>query len=284
MQEPLREMVFNEMRRTQTQSRRDRSKRSKSVSNRRSKSRHVSERRTRSLTPKRVERKMPAVRFRFNNIGRGHELLRFIRSGMTSIFEEKGHILRNEDKRVIEPLGNPEAAQSLMEPNTVYTFSLFGYSTIVSTAGSIINVAIPMDPSSAGYNFTEWANLSALFDEVRLSSFHVQIVPYFNSTVALVNAPLAIGTNLVVSTAPGTIGAVINLADAYFLNAAMRSNKGHTHHFRATDLAWSAVSSVTVTPYAGCPGSIQMFCTGYSAVVNAYQARVCGVYQFRARA
>jgi len=203
---------------------------------------------------------------------------------MSSIFEEKGSILRNEDKRVIEPLGNPEAAQSLMEANTVYTFSLYGYSTITSTGGSVINLAIPMDPSSAGYNFTEWANLSALFDEVRLKSFHVQFVPYLNTTVALVNAPLAVGTNLVVSTAPGTIGAVINLTDAYFLNPAMRSPKGHRHNFHATDLAWSATSSVTVTPYAGCPGSIQLFCTGYAAGTNAYQARVTGIYQFRARA
>jgi len=202
---------------------------------------------------------------------------------MSSISEEKGSILRNEDKRVIEPLGNPEAAQSLMEPNKVYTFALYGYSTIVATGGSVINVAIPMDPSSAGYNFGEWSNLSALFDEARLSSFHVQIVPYFNSTVALVNAPLAIGTNLVVSTAPGSIGAVISLADAYFLHAAMRGAKGFTHHFTATDLLWSATSSMTVTPYAGAPGGIQMYCTGYSAGANAYQCRVMGVYQLRAR-
>jgi len=267
------------MKKTKSQSRR-----SRSVSNRSSAKRDRP--RSKSEKPKRSgeEKKTARVRFQFNNHGRGHELLRFIRTGILSFSEEKGSVLRNEDKRVVQELGNPEAAQSLMEPNTVYTFALFGYSTVTSTAGSIINIAIPMDPSSAGFNFSEWTNLSALFDEVRLQSFHVQIVPYYNTTVSLVNAPLMVGTNLVVSSAPGSAGAVVQLADCKFLHAGMRNPKGHTHSFHATGLAWSAVTSVTVTPYAGCPGSVQMYCTGYAASVNAYQVRVTGVYQFRARA
>lgn len=199
--------------------------------------------------------------------------------------EAKGIILRNENPRVSSGEPDNSMASALTSPNVVYSFKLQGFSTIVSTGGSIINFSIPFDPSSSGYNFSEWASLAALFSEVRLHSFRVEVCMYdltFLTAGAL--APLVIGSNLVSSAAPGTEGAVAALTDAVYHPPLNRSARGWTHRFVNSGLiGWSATSSVTVTPYAGCPGSFQCYSAGFPMSSNVGKVLVQGIYQFRAR-
>jgi len=213
----------------------------------------------------------------------------FIRKSLVPAKENEGKglgfRLKNEGFRT--PSGETDIglASSLMSPNTVYRFKLQGFSTIVATAGSIVNVAIPFDPSSNGFNFSEWSALSGLFDEVRLYSFGVQACTYANTTVSLVNAPLLIGTNLTVSTAPGTEGPVATLTDAKYHPTAITNAMGWAHTFvNKGEIGWSLTSSVTVTPYAGCPGSFQLYSAAQTAASNVAKVLVWGIYDLRARA
>jgi len=174
-------------------------------------------------------------------------------------------------------------AQSLTSPNVVYMFKLQGFSTITTSSGTIA-VSISFDPSSTGYNFSEWTNLAALFDEVKLHSFSVQVCSYFNQTASQLGTPILIGTNLVSSSSPGTEGAVATLTDALYHSPNMTNASGFTHTFMNKGIiGWSTTSSLTVTPYAGCPGSFQLFSSGGTTTFTEFKVLVRGVYAFRAR-
>jgi len=217
---------------------------------------------------------------------RGNKVHAVLRS--SSLPEEKGVIgvrLKNliERKTVTEP--DYDMASAFMSPNQVYTFKLQGYSTVSSNGSGIIAVSVPFDPSSGGFNFSEWTDLAALFDEVKLEGFRVQIVPFSNTTVTLTLAPLIIGTNLISSSAPGTEGAVAQLSDARYHPSMVTNSAGYSHSFRNHGIiGWSSTASVTDQPYAGCPGSFQMYVNNFSVSTLAFKVLVQGFYAFRARA
>jgi len=199
--------------------------------------------------------------------------------------EVKGVRVVNEYKQM--QMGEPDTslASSLTSPNTVYMFKLQGFTTISTNGSGLIAVSIPMDPSASGFNFSEWANLAALFDEVKLHAFEVQVVGFVNTTVTLVFSPVIVGTNLIVSTAPGSEGAVSQLTDAKYHPANMTNSMGFWHRFNNTGIiGWSSTSSVTVTPYAGCPGSIWFYANNGPVSTLTYKVLVKGYYAFRARA
>jgi hypothetical protein len=196
-----------------------------------------------------------------------------------------GSRLVNEDKRDSTTEQNMDMAKALTSPNTVYLFKLQGFTTVTSNGSGITAVSIPFDPSSAGFNFGEWSDLAALFDEVKLHSFSVQLVGYNNTTTSDIFSPMVIGTNLVSSGAPGSEGVVATLTDARYLPAYMSNSSGHTHVFRNTGvIGWSSTASVTDQPYAGCPGSFQLYSNNASVSTQLYKVLVQGYYAFRARA
>jgi len=219
--------------------------------------------------------------------GPNHKLLRLhITDGLVPKMsgETKGVVLRNEFPLV--SIGEPDnsMASALTSPNVIYTFKLQGFSTLVSTGGSVINSFVQFDPSSAGYNFSEWASLAALFSEVRLHSFTVEVCMYDQTFVTGSLAPLVIGTNLVTSAAPGTEGAVAALTDSTYHPAMNRTGTGWRHSFtNRGSIGWSSTSSVTTTPYAGCPGCFQIFSAAFNASANIGKVLVSGVYELRAR-
>jgi hypothetical protein len=161
---------------------------------------------------------------------------------------------------------------------------LKGFSTITSNSSGVVTAFLPFDPTSTGFNFSEWASLASLFSEFRLKSYHVQFVPLTLTTVSTAS-PVGIGSNLSYSSAPANVGQVINQADGVFWNGASdHTSLGYTHKVTpGSPLGWSSVSSPTNTPYAGAPGCIQIYNTSNPSTIALYQARVMGVYELRVR-
>jgi hypothetical protein len=200
--------------------------------------------------------------------------------------QEPGLQLVNET--IMEPLDSADmeslglASSMLTNPEHVYTFQLKGYSTLVSTAGGTISAFLPFDPSSTGFNFSEWSSLAALFTEFRLVEYSAQFVAAFNTGIG--QMPLAIGSNISYSSAPTSYGQVINQADSkIWAGQHDTSRLGYTHVCAVNDLGWSLTSSVTATPYAGAPGCIQIYSDMQGATVNIGRVLCVGIYEFRSR-
>jgi len=193
-------------------------------------------------------------------------------------------MLRDETPRSKVASSEPSAAADFLDPRTTYTFMLKGFSTLTANSSGVVSSFFPFDPTSTGYNFSEWASLSSLFSEFRLKSFHVQFVPLTLTTLSTAS-PVGIGSNLSYSNAPATISVVINQADGIFWNGGSdHTSLGYTHRVKpGSPLGWSSVSSPTNTPYAGAPGCLQIYNTSNPSSLALYQCRVMGVYELRVR-
>jgi hypothetical protein len=176
-------------------------------------------------------------------------------------------------------------AGSLLSQDTVYRFRLSGNVTVSYTTGAI-NTALSCDPSASGSNFPEWAQLSVLFQQVRLVEFCAQFCCPRNDTSSTQNfQPLAIGSSLATAASPGSYAAVADLADCkYYSFWKDTSPLGYTHHLKPGHLQWAIVSTPNPGNYAGCPGGIQLYAAGGASPSTALQALVWGVYEFRSRA
>lgn len=203
--------------------------------------------------------------------------------------ETKGYALQDERvKKVREPdqqQAMSEGASSFMSPSMVYTFMLKGYSTISSNGSGVVNSYLQFDPSSSGYNFAEWADLAALFSEVRLDRVQLQVL---TSNWSQASAPIefvsfAAAIDPSAQGAPGSLGAVISLADGKFVNGQMSSSHGCIYNYSSSGNSWSPTSTVVVTPYAGCPGSFKIYGTGFPNTTQVAVIMVRFVYSFRCR-
>ncbi len=181
-------------------------------------------------------------------------------------------------------------ASAFVSMGTVYTFRLAGHiSTIISNSSGVIDTHIPFDPSASGVNFPEWSALSSLFSEFRLKEFGCQLV---SSQVTLFPAgnpsALLVASNLGTAVNPGSYAAVADNADSrQWSVTADTTGHGYFHHVRNTGLGWSQVTTPTTEPFAGVPGSIQMYmdsgATWGSVGTIVVSALVWGIYEFRSR-
>jgi len=216
-----------------------------------------------------------------------HSILERLRSSKEVKNERSGTRASDE---VDLSLWDSETISMLSEgitPWTTYNITLKGFSSVNASGGGVIAVAIPADPSAAGYNFSEWSNLAAIFSEVRILKFEVQVVPIIDNAVALTaGTPIIVGFNSTLSSAPGTEGVVATLIDSVYWSAgADRSTAGSRYNVSYDSrLDFSLTSTVTDTPYAGCPGSFQFYGSGYPNGSLVYKVLVLGTYQFRGRA
>jgi hypothetical protein len=176
-------------------------------------------------------------------------------------------------------------ASSMISLNTTYRFRLGGHAFLSSTAG-VIDTFFAADPSAAGTNFPEWSTLSALFSEFKLVEFGVQFSRGAISVSSASFAPAMICGNLGTAVAPGSYAAVADNADSK-LYAFLHDTSvlGYTHIIRDhNQLNYSQVTTPTIEPYAGAPGSIQIYCGGGSgAQAGVIHCLVWGIYDFRSR-
>jgi hypothetical protein len=202
--------------------------------------------------------------------------------------DEKSKGLRLRDE-IPSSISDADAISSMSDgisPWSTYNITLKGFSTLTVNGSGVLAISIPADPSSAGYNFAEYSDLSAIFTEVRILALSIQAAPIIDNATALTaGTPVLVGFNPNVSSAPASEGAVASLIYSTYWNAgADRSSRGSIFHTNYdTRLDFSLTSSVTVTPYAGCPGSYQLYGSGYPNGSVIGKVLVLGLYQFRGR-
>jgi len=169
--------------------------------------------------------------------------------------------------------------------NKITTFMLQGESSLSSAAGGTAYTSIPFDPSSAGYNFAEWADVAALFTEVKHVMTQVQFIRANGASITQ-GSPLYVGWRHDTNAAPTSVAQVSQLASCRFWNIQNdTSSQGFTVTARARGpLNWSPTAVVVTNSYAGCPGSIQTAGTGFAASINLAIVRVRSIYAFRGRA
>lgn len=217
-----------------------------------------------------------------------------------SVFERKLPIrspsdvgsLQSLDPRSYEPLSDDAVSisGSFVDPLQVYRFRLGGYTTLGRTAG-VSNAFIAADPSASGWNSPEWATLSALFSEFRLVELSIRISRVNPASITQTMPCLAICSNLGTAVNPGSYAAVADNADAVLFawqdtSKAVDHRSGMIHTMKATGLNWSQVTTPTVEPYAGAPGSIQFYADNSAASGTdtiIYQILISGIYDFRIR-
>jgi hypothetical protein len=178
-------------------------------------------------------------------------------------------------------------AGSFVDLNRVYRFRLGGHTTIGYTTGTLDDF-FPCDPSASGLGFPEWTTLAALFSEFKLVSLTIQLVRQRQQSSdynTQFNNPIMIAGNLGTAIAPGSYSALADNADSFMWNASQStSDRGIYHTLHGTGLNYSQVTTPTTEPYAGAPGSIQVFGTATSGVPNdVIHALVIGIYDFRSR-
>jgi len=213
-------------------------------------------------------------------------LSKFIGGSRTKTYEGKS--LRVLDERKVTPLSEDQVSMlstTLVDPLQVYRFRLGGYTTLGRSAG-VTNAFIASDPSASGWNSPEWSTLSALFSEFRLVQLGIHISRVHAPSLTTVIPNLAIASNLGTATNPGSYAALADNADVVLYKWAETTNSGLTHVMNATGLAWSEMTTPTVAPYAGAPGSIQFYAdnslaSGTDTIL--YQILIWGVYDFRIR-
>lgn len=182
----------------------------------------------------------------------------------------------------------PRGPSSWLMPsaeNKVTSLMLQGESVLASAAGGTAYTSIPFDPSTAGYSFGEWANVAALWTEVKHVMTQVQFIRANGDSITQ-GSPLYIGWRFDTSVAPTSVAQVSQLASCKFWDIQNdTSPRGFTITAKARGpLNWSPTSTVVVNSYAGCPGSIQAAGTGFAASINLAVLRVRSIYMFRGRA
>jgi len=203
-------------------------------------------------------------------------------------FESKGWKLVDERRKMLRDADQQEAyndaASTFLNPDKVYMMMLKGFSTITTNGSGIVNVELPFDPSSSGYNFAEWTDLSGLFSQVKLMSVHLSVTPANWSQAA---SPSEIATiagciNPTASATPGSYGTVISNADGKMINGQCTSTVDFKLDYSGN--SWSPTSTVVVTPYAGCPGGFLLYGSNYPNTTQVAYVVVKNVYAFRGRA
>jgi hypothetical protein len=187
---------------------------------------------------------------------------------------------------VFEP-ADTSLAKEFVDLNQVYRFRLGGHTQVGYSSG-VLDDFFPCDPSASGLGFPEWTTLAALFSEFKLVSLTVQLVRQRQSSSdynTQFNNPVMIAGNLGTAAAPGSYANLADNADSFMWNASQStSDRGIYHTLHGTGLNWSIVSTPTTDPYAGAPGSIQMYGTATNGVPSdVIHALVIGVYDFRSR-
>jgi hypothetical protein len=174
-------------------------------------------------------------------------------------------------------------ASSFISLNQTYRFRLGGYASLASSAGAI-NSFVAADPSASGWNSPEWSSLTSLFSEFRLVSLSVTFTPLYYDGAVGSAPPAIIAGNLATAVAPGSYAALADNADAKMWNfLSDRSMHGYTHTIKATNLNFSQVTTPTVEPYAGAPGSIQFYVSGLPTTATWMYLLISGIYEFRSR-
>jgi len=155
-----------------------------------------------------------------------------------------------------------------------YTVRLVAFSGLSFTAG-VAAAAYVCDPSSS--SMSEWSTFAALFDEVKCVGFDLSI----QAITPVGVSGVAIGSFTRTTSSPPSASAVFVAPDAVMANPNATEKLAYRHVMKyPRDILYAATSSPTPGPYAGCPGSIQVYSTGTS---GSFDVLLVGHYALRGR-
>jgi hypothetical protein len=130
----------------------------------------------------------------------------------------------------------------------------------ITTDGSgIVAQAFSADPSVL--SFSEWSSFAALFDEVKLESYHMRVSPYqgvTNGTAPCLTS-IAMGSFLNKGSTPSSILSVLVARDGKLISPLMTTPQGIK--LTAPKLGFAPTTTPAGTSAYGCPGYIHLYCT-----------------------
>lgn len=163
-----------------------------------------------------------------------------------------------------------------------YTVRLVGTGYLASGTSGVIAQSFVCDPSVS--SLSEWSNFASLFDEVRCLGFKVQLATVSDPATVLVGTPLQIGSFTRTTATPPTRAAVAVAPDSAMVPFPNTTSTCYTHVMKyPKDILWAATSSPTGGPWAGCPGSIQVYSDSNTASQSLFAYTIVGKYALRGR-
>ncbi len=162
-----------------------------------------------------------------------------------------------------------------------YRLRIVTAGAVTPTAG-VASSAFVCDPSVIP--IAEWSNFAALFDEVKLSAFRLELTPYSNgSTSSGTNSRLTscvTGSFYSSTSLPANVVAVRMAGDSKAMSPL--TTKPHIHRMKVPQLGYASTSAPGGTTFYGCPGCIKLYATGdgTNSMMTYY---VIGEYLLRGR-
>ena len=166
--------------------------------------------------------------------------------------------------------------------NQIIRATIHGASTLVSSAGGVIAVAIPMDPATvAGNDFTDF---SGTYDEFRVIGTTIHLVSQIPNTTVSANNIAAIAFDNDSSAAPTSFTNVRQYNNSFVFSAVMTHDHGQARMYtwwRPTAGSETTINWVDVN--ATSAGSIQLYVDTLTASTTYFSYAVELYVEFRGR-
>jgi len=163
-----------------------------------------------------------------------------------------------------------------------YSVRLVATGFLSSSAGGVTAFAFLCDPTSLP--LSEWSTFASLFDEVKIKTFLVRLATVQSTAMVAQSSPLHVGSFTRTTATPSSALSVDVAPDSVLMTSTQTSQLAYTHKMKVPrDLLFAATSSPAPGPYAGCPGSIQVFGNGMPSTASTHEYVVVGRYHLRGR-
>jgi hypothetical protein len=173
---------------------------------------------------------------------------------------------------------------SLVSSNGVeqrYDLRVTAITTLISSAAGVLAEVWPADPSVFPYG--DWSSFSSLFDEVKFAHMKVHLWVYDPIAVATGQPAGVSGSFLRTTAAPSSLQSVATAGNSQLVSMVNTSPTSHVVSLSGGSLGWAATSSPNPGPFAGCPGSCQLYASGLTPSVSVGTYMVVAHYHLRGR-
>lgn len=163
-----------------------------------------------------------------------------------------------------------------------YSVRLVASGNLTSTAGGVVAQSFLCDPTSLP--LSEWSTFASLFDEVKITGFCVALAPYQSTGNSANFGPLNVGSFTRTTATPASAVAVLVAPDSVLTSSVSQAQLSYKHKMDVPrDILFAATSSPAPGPYAGCPGSIQCYGSGFGVSIATHVYAVIAHYHLRGR-
>lgn len=144
----------------------------------------------------------------------------------------------------------------------------FVFAGAITTNGSgVVANVFAADPSTLP--FSDWTAFAALFDEVKVTSFELRLVPYSDTATQMITS-IATGAFLNKGSTPSTILNVLDSDNGTIVSPLMV--KPHICKLKVPKLSYAPTTTPAGTSAYGCPGYVHLYCTAkVSTSILTYQ-------------